>query len=202
MFEANAPESPSVVDEASLHTLHEQSTLELEAVSEKINTLEALLHPLATLKQRQAQLQRFKESLALLLSPNDETTSCIAEEEASLQQKKSKALLKRKHAIASFGDYAHRVFLPEKAFAEADDVLRYRHSINYEFFKAIVLNGGCATTQQVKHYLVEQAVKTQQGKTFEQASLSEISARMGYLVKRGVVTNIAPGQFVSCLGWQ
>jgi hypothetical protein len=97
---------------------------------------------------------------------------------------------------------ADHTFLPEKAFAEADNVLRKRTSINYELFRAVVLNGGQASTEQIKNYLLENDVRQPgNGQSFEHVELTDISSRINYLVRKGLVKPDGRGRFVAVPGW-
>jgi hypothetical protein len=94
------------------------------------------------------------------------------------------------------------VFIPELALQEASTLLRRKNSINYELFRAIVLNGGRADTQTVKRYLLEHDIRQPgSGENFERVALTDISSRVNYLVRKGVVTSDGHGSFVSRFGW-
>ncbi len=93
-------------------------------------------------------------------------------------------------------------FLPDRAFSQVNEVLRKKTSLNYELFRAIVFNGGQANTEQIKSYLLENNIKQPaSGIGFEDVELTDISSRVNYLVRKGLVNPDGRGNFVSCLGW-
>lgn len=93
-------------------------------------------------------------------------------------------------------------FFPDQAFRDVNAVLRKRTSLNYELFRAIVFNGGMASTEEIKQYLVENAIKQPaSGEGFEQVELTDISSRVNYLVRKGIVNPDGRGTFISNLGW-
>lgn len=201
----------SLVDQSHLEQLYAQSSQELETVQSDISKLEEHLHELVELKQRARQLETLRYSLGhMLKSPESPLTldDLVLDAEKSTATPSPRAHSSRKHKSytimqkeAPLPDYTNGVFIPEKAFEDADHILTHRQSINYEFFRAIVLNGGHASTRDIRDYLIDNKIKTQNGKGFEDSKLSEISARVAYLVKKGVIRAIAPGRFLSCFGW-
>jgi hypothetical protein len=182
----------SVLDTSHLQHLLKQSEAELADVQARIVTLEETLENLEALRHKVKQLKAFQQGIQQALSP------ALVKEAPSTKQKISRSY-RTSSSLLSSG--ATGVFLPELAFKEADEVLRHRQSINYEIFRAVVLQGGQAHTTDIRDYLITENVKTPQGKDFKTATLSEISARVAYLVKRGVLRPIAPGRFQSCFGW-
>ena len=93
-------------------------------------------------------------------------------------------------------------FLPELAFHQADSLLKRKSSINYDLFRAIVFNGGQASTEQIRQYLIEHRIKQPaSGESFDDVELTDISARVNYLVRKGLVKAEGRGVFSSCLGW-
>jgi hypothetical protein len=94
------------------------------------------------------------------------------------------------------------MFLPEMAFNQVDAVLRKKTSINYDLFRAIILNGGKASTEEIKRYLISNHIKQPaSGEGFEDVELTDISSRVNYLVRKGIVRPDGRGTFISCLGW-
>ncbi len=93
-------------------------------------------------------------------------------------------------------------FIPEHAFQQASLILTRRNSINYELFRAIVFCGGVATTDDIRAFLLQHDIRQPgTGETFEDMGLSDISSRVNYLVRKGIVKPDGRGVFVSCLGW-
>lgn len=100
------------------------------------------------------------------------------------------------------GRHQAGTFIPDRAFQQVNQVLRKRNSLNYELFRAIVFNGGQASTEQIKQYLVDhQITQPASGQGFEAVELTDISSRVNYLVRKGLVNPDGRGNFVSCLGW-
>ena len=184
----------SIIDTQNLDQLLQASQEELHQIKARIQTIEAYVEELTELHQKAAKLEAFQRGVDALLHPEKYVPLSTREEVP--KTKKVKMPYQGVLSAESTG-----VFLPELAFQEADEVLRHRQSMNYEIFRAVVLNGGKATTAEVRHYLIEQNIRTPQGKSFEKATLSEVYPRIAYLVKRGVLRPIGPGYFLSCFGW-
>ena len=92
--------------------------------------------------------------------------------------------------------------MPDQAFDEAGKYLKKKGSINYELYRAVVFSGGRATTEQIRDYLVENGItRPGNGEPFDGAPLTEISSRINYLVRRGIVVPSNRGEFVSVYGW-
>lgn len=99
--------------------------------------------------------------------------------------------------------FVDAVFLPEKAFQLGDSYFQDKQSISYHMFRAIVLNGGRATTDQIRRFLVDQGVSQpkKDGQGFEGVSATRISSQVNYLVRRGLVALTGNGQYVCRFGW-
>jgi hypothetical protein len=95
------------------------------------------------------------------------------------------------------------IFIPEMAFNGVSNVLRRKETLNYELFRAVVLNGGRADSHAVKQYLVEHDVRLPgSGERFDAVPLSNIASRLHYLVRKGIIAQESRGSFVSRYGWQ
>ena len=82
-------------------------------------------------------------------------------------------------------------------------MLKKQNSINFELFRAIVFNGGQASTEQIRQYLVENRIAMPgTGQFFDDIPLTDISSRVNYLIRKGLVTSGGRGVFVSTLGWE
>ncbi len=184
----------SVIDAQNLDLLLQQSRDELTQIKDRILLLEGYVEELAELRQKAWQLEAFQTGIDALLNPSKKPVLV----QDPRQEKPRKSPPSHQNVLSAD---SNGVFLPELAFQQADEILRHRQSMNYEIFRAIVLNGGKATTAEVRHYLIEQNIRTPQGKSFENATLSEVYPRIAYLVKRGVLRPIGPGYFLSCFGW-
>lgn len=180
----------SVVDLQHLETLMQASEAELQEIQTRIQTLEVAVAELDALRLKATQLQQFQAGLTPLLQGG-----------LPVKENPTPKRTARPHAHRLLPEAASGAFFPERAFEEADAIIRHRQSVNYEIFRAVVLNGGQATNAEIRRYLIEQEIRTPQGKTFQDAKLSEISARVAYLVKRQVLYPIGPGRFRSCFGW-
>lgn len=203
----------SIVDAQNLELLLKQSKEELAQTIDRIRTIEGYIDELDDLHEKVLQLEAFQAGLSELLHLLKKPLEVkMVEKEARLVEKEAKKFAAEKAGKSSkkksppayqnaLSTESNGVFLPELAFKQADEVLRYRQSMNYEIFRAIVLNGGKATTAEVRNYLIEQDIRTPQGKGFENSKLSDVYPRIAYLVKRGVLRPIAPGYFLSCFGW-
>jgi hypothetical protein len=191
----------SIVDYQNLTELLAQSKEELAEVQKRIKLLTGYVEELDDLHEKVLQLEAFQASLGHLLH--------LLKKPVELRQshqshpKPLAYLLDPSEPTfqTMLSPESSGVFLPELAFQQADAVLRHRQSMNYELFRAVVLNGGKASTAEVRAYLIEQNIRTPQGKTFENSKLSDVYPRLSYLVKRGVLRPIGPGYFLSCFGW-
>jgi hypothetical protein len=204
------PDAPtaSVLETGHLETLRESTYAELRLVRERIEVLQQQVLELAALQEKEAQLAGLETHLGMLLEGRAVCLQPSVPERGQAASSETGELRGRKrrkaysHSETLLPEHSTGAFFPEKAYTEADDVLRHRFSMNYEIFRAIVLNGGQASTREIRQYLIDQRIKTAAGKTFEDTPLSEISARTAYLVKRQVIRPIAPGRFQSCFGWE
>jgi hypothetical protein len=192
----------SVVDNQNLNLLLQQSKEELTQIKDRIQLLEGYVGELEDLHEKVLQLEAFQagiETLLHLMTKPVELRQSRKPNAKPLAKPSSKKSFSSHQNVLSAD--SNGVFLPELAFQQADEILRHRQSMNYEIFRAVVLNGGKATTAEVRNYLIEQNISTPQGKSFENATLSEVYPRIAYLVKRGVLRPIGPGYFLSCFGW-
>jgi len=181
-----------------LEGLLNQTESELKELQPKIDKLEKSLLELRELKLVKQRLLTLKMSLSTILENIDKDK--VKEEnaeflEANLAQTEAK--------LFNFsGLSASKSFYPDKALQDVDRILKQRNSLNYEMFKAVVFNGGKATTEEIKRYLVEAGLKQpQSGEGFDAVPLTEISSRANYLVRKGILQPLERGAFYSTLGW-
>jgi hypothetical protein len=200
----------SLADTPRLEALLQEAQTELAHITPQLMTLELTLNQVQAqvgeLKQKRQRLLGLTSSLSALLVPspvascvNDANSHHIPNAEKIKETQKPKSVKRQLPLLPPSSD---GVFLPALAFKQGDTILKRKDSINYEIFRAIVYQGGQATTEQIRQYLVEQKVvipKT--GETFETVSLSEISARVSYLVKHGIARSVGTGSYLSCFGW-
>jgi hypothetical protein len=197
----SAPAAPPalVLDEPHLKELYRQTKRELSEAKVRLIELEEQQALLEKTRLRVAQLEGLERQLHYMVQGEAPPESAFAQTlHANDKRRKRKAYT---HTETLLPQSSTGAFFPEKAYAGADEILQYRHSVNYEIFRAVVLNGGQASTRDIRDYLIEHNIKTPAGKTFEATRLSEVSARTAYLVKKGVIQAIAPGRFQSCFGW-
>jgi len=200
-----------------LEDLLNETEKELEAIQPQIDKLEKQLDRLKELKLAKQKLITLKLSIKSILSnfstsPENEVSSSFNTQE--LSKKTDTSLLNNMSEASQVTSYtaagvtstplilpgAH--FLPERAFSQVNLLLRKSTSINYDLFRAIVFNGGKATTEQIRQYLVENRVKQPgNGQGFEDVALTDISSRVNYLVRKGIVKPEGRGAFISLLGW-
>ena len=94
------------------------------------------------------------------------------------------------------------IFIPDVAISEVKKYLRTKNNLNYEIYKAVVFNSGEVTTEELKTYLVENNIKQPKtGKGFKDVELKEISSRVNYLVRKGVLSSPSAGSFRTVFGW-
>ena len=184
----------SLADPEQLQQLYQQACDELDQLEPDLRQLEvdlaAMQQRYQTLKQNKQRLLTIKLSLHHLVKPDDHA------EAAETLPMDIKPVMPTT-AVTHNDDFSADV-----AFHEINQRLRQRDSVNYEIFRAIVYQGGRANTEQVKQYLIEQNIRQPaNGDDFKQVTLADISARVNYLVKKGLVTIEQRGQFKSVYGW-
>jgi hypothetical protein len=185
----------SLADPSRLTALLAEAQQELAQLTPQIEALEAGLQQLPTLKQQQHRLLALTHSLGLLLNPQQATNKPFASP--------TKAKTPRHRVLSALPTEQWGVFIPELAFEQANETLKRKNTINYEIFKAIVYQGGIATTDDIKAFLVAQQVRLPQtGETVEGLGLSAISARAAYLVKHGLVELVEAGRYLCKVGWE
>jgi hypothetical protein len=194
-----------------LEELLDETESELANLQPQIEKLEKQLDKLKELKLAKQKLITLKLSIKSILSnfstsQNDNTTTPV--DAVNLTKKLSQEALNNKTStsqatsLTSAPANPGEIFLPEQAFAEVNTVLRKRTSLNYELFRAIVFKGGKASTEDIKAFLVENDIRQPaSGESFEAVDLTDISSRVNYLVRKGVVKPDGRGNFISLLGW-
>ncbi len=206
----------SISSTKRLTDLLDETEKELSALEPQIEKLEKQLEKLKELKLAKQKLITLKLSIKSILanfSESEAAPDTTTVTGADLSELSSSGLVKsvapltsqasvlRQHSPA-ISQFAGKMFLPERAFREVNTVLRRKDSLNYELFRAIVFNGGIASTESIKAYLVENRIKQpSSGEGFEHVELTDISSRVNYLVRKGVVIPDGRGQFISSPGW-
>lgn len=213
-------EAKTVAKISSTHRMEallSETEEELQRIEPQIEKLEKQLEKLKELKLAKQKLITLKLSIKSILtnfsdartmSSIDLRTTEMLSRESTLNLAKNLSPVSTDYKNASLVAKAPEpvrlpgTFLPDMAFNQVNEVLRKRSSLNYELFRAIVFNGGQANTEQIKEYLVEHHIKQPaSGETFENVALTDISSRVNYLVRKGLVNPDGRGNFVSCLGW-
>lgn len=189
----------SIVSSERLGDLLQEADSELSKIQPEIEALERAVQQLKDLKQSKQKLLSLKFSLQSIIdgfSQERITKNSEGEALAHLEVPIAKLSSGQIEAL----DQA--TFYPEQAFEAADTVLKQKQSTNYELFRAIALNGGKAGTETIKQYLIEHRIQQPaSGEGFEEVPLSEISARVNYLVRKGLVTPNGKGLFIATVGW-
>lgn len=204
-----------------LEELLGETERELEHLQPKIDKLEKQLDKLKELKLAKQKLITLKLSIKSILSnfsesKKDVTNTLVMNNELSeilsfsnedvskrTSQHSDKTSPTAKGITSDVTkESASAMFLPEMAFNQVDAILKKKTSINYDLFRAIILNGGKASTEEIKQYLLDNHIKQPaSGEGFESVELTDISSRVNYLVRKGVVRPDGRGTFISCLGW-
>ena len=175
---------------------------ELESVLVRLQELKKTKQKLITLKlsiqsilnnYTGAKLNKMEENLTESLSFNakDKLNSYITSPKTKVSGKSVKNI---QDELGSF--------YPDKAFEQANLILKQKNSINYELLRAIVLSGGSASTQVIKDFLLEHDIKLPaSGESFAEVALTDISARVNYLIRKGLVVPAGRGVFRVTVGW-
>lgn len=185
----------SISSEKRLETMLKETEAELAMLQPRIEKLEKAQQELMTLRQTKQKLITLKLSLQSILENYTEDSL-----ETPLQPFVFSPTLSTRppHMLEASG-----TFFPNQAFEEAKHLLRRKNSLNYELFRAIVLKGGQATTEEIKDYLVKGNItQPNSGIGFESVPLTDISSRVNYLVRKGVVQSDGHGTFMVTVGWQ
>ncbi len=194
----------SLVEESRLEELLANAVEELAQLQPAIDELEAMIGQLNDLKRRKQRLIAFKLSLETLMQPAAQVEAPSGGLPVGVYGN-TVASAKMDNAnphTMSMNELRLKAFYPDQAFAETEALLPRKESINYELFRAIVLNGGKATTEEIKAYLLDNnVVSPTTGEGFEDVGLSQISSRVNYLMRKNIVASMGGGLFVSNYGW-
>lgn len=188
----------SVVAPTRLNELIQEADAELASIQPRIEELEALADELKELKLAKQRLLTLKMSLNTLVE-----NSTRSEVEFTVDHAEGPDWTLAENKLYNFSELsASKTFQPDEAFRQVDQFLKQKLSLNYEMFKAVVFNGGKASTEEIRAYLVDNKVQQPQtGEGFENVPLTEISSRANYLVRKGVLHPMDRGVFYTHLGW-
>jgi DNA repair exonuclease SbcCD ATPase subunit len=198
-------ESFSLVSELRLEKILEEADQELNKIQPHIEYLEESLKKLSELKQKKHKLLALKASIKSLLNQNDVNNDFFQNQMSHINNDTNKLVTSgttSAHVIDINNTYESNLFVPELALTQVKQFLRTKNNLNYEIFKAVVYNGGEATTEEIKRYLVSNKItQPKTGKTFDDVELKDISSRANYLVRKQVLVTVAPGVFKTILGY-
>lgn len=186
----------SLASPERIQQLLDETTQELESIQPRIAELEAMADELKELRSNKQRLLTLKMSLgAMLEGMNRISIDDILPAESLRTQSVSDEDFNLLAATQEFST--------ERAMQQVDQVLKQRDSLNYEMFKAVAHLGGKATTQEIKDFMVNAGVHMPQtGQNFEEVPLTEVSSRLNYLVRKGVLRPLGRGHFFTQLGWE
>jgi hypothetical protein len=202
----------SLANPLALQAILQQADAELAQLDPQVLALETQLASIQTqlsdLKQSKRKLVTLRLSLQALLAPDVASASPPLDPPPVLLSKPLASdpvpavVLPQQAKQGMQASYRKQTFLPDQAFQQADTLLKQKQSLNYDLFRAIVFNGGIANTEQIRDYLITQGIQQpNSGGSFATVDRSEISARVGYLIRKGLVEAMGKGQFIAKLGW-
>ncbi|MBY0449502.1 MAG: hypothetical protein K2X01_02605 [Cyanobacteria bacterium] len=190
---------------------------ELAVLQPEVDRLEDALQQLQSLKATKQKLLTLRMSIRAIMENyhqdthvSDENTSAnaslytpnYASNHVSSYTQRPVQQPVLPHYVLKGTPFELQQFNPETALSAAKDILRQQYSINTILYQAIVDCGGVATTEMIKHYLLENGIQQPaNGMGFEDIPLSEISSRVNYLVRKGLVSSIRRGTFAAANGW-
>ncbi len=182
---------------------------ELAVLQPEVDRLEEALLQLQSLKATKQKLLTLRMSIRAIMEnyhqdthASDENTSASASFFAPSYAIRPVQQPVLPHYVLKGTAFEQQQFNPEAALSAAKDLLRQQYSINTILYQAIVECGGVATTEMIKHYLLENGIQQPaSGLDFKDVPLSEISSRVNYLVRKGLVTSIRRGTFAAANGW-
>lgn len=182
--------------------LIEEAKNELSIIEPKIERLEKGLLKLEQLREKQKTLKALILNLQSVSQEKEIELSVINSNATKIKSTQ----LNQSNAGVSFSIdtlNGRKVFIPEVAISNAQNYLREKNNINYEIYKAVVSNMGTATSKEIKHYLVKNGIKQpKNGQTFDDVPLKEITSRINYLVRRGLLIAYTPGAYSTAFGWE
>lgn len=172
---------------------------ELQAIQPRLDELERALLELNELKRTRQRLLGLKTSLQNLLDTATQAVVMASPDHHYASAQPLVALGSLDFSVLSTSN----TFYPDKALHQVDHYLKHKGSLNYQIFQAVVYNGGKATTEQIRTFLIENdARQPQTGEGFENEPLSQISSRANYLVRKGILHPTDRGSFFTHLGWE
>jgi hypothetical protein len=195
-------ENNSIASNERIAVLINEAESELAILKPEIEYLEQCQKKLSQLKDQQFKLNSLIISLKGVIRNNNFDTHTSKEKLTELKNINSNNSIVDVTIVDINNENKRKVFMPDQANSQVKNFLRTKNNLNYELFKAVVFNSGIATTQEIKNYLVDNNIKQpKSGNGFESVELKEISSRINYLVRKGILTSPESGSFRSVFGW-
>jgi len=193
----------SLASNNRLETLVSEAISELESITPEIEYLEECVAKLNELKERKHKLASLIVNLKSILPRQKQTQDNSNKAITNLMKNKENVRQPNVNKISIDTINGRKVFVPEVALYDAKNYLRTRNNINYEIYKAIVFNTGEATTEEIKYHLIKNNIKRPKtGEGFKNVPLSEISSRINYLVRKGLLISYSSGVYSTVYGWE
>lgn len=198
--------SQSLASDLRIKKLIEEAEQELNKIQPEIDYLESCLTKLNELKLKKNKLLSLKASLKVILNQANTTISNITNSNLNLKNITNQLVMSGNNLSSETQNSTtlqHKLFIPELALDQVVHFLRPNKNLNFEIFKAVVHNGGQASTEEIKEYLIANKIcQPKTGKYFDDVELKDISSRANYLVRKKLLITSRPGLFASVLGFR
>lgn len=198
----NKKQKLSLTNIDRMQGLIDEAKKELETIEPKIARLEKSVLQLEELKDKRHKLRALILNLQSIFSEDDSLidVNIINADNGNINNL-TPFNTKGKISIDTLN--GRKVFIPEVAISNAQNYLRTKNNINYEIYKAVVANTGSATSEEIKYFLIKNGIKQpKNGQPFDDVPLKEISSRINYLVRKGLLISYAPGAYSTAFGWE
>lgn len=179
--------------------LIDEAKKELESIEPKISRLEKSVLQLAELKDKRRKLKALIVNLQSIFAKENTSidVNIINADPVIVSQ------INAQDKISIDTLNGRKIFIPEVAISNAQNYLRTKNNINYEIYKAVVANTGSATSEEIKYFLIKNGIKQpKNGQPFDNVPLKEISSRINYLVRKGLLISYTPGAYSTVFGWE
>jgi hypothetical protein len=201
----NREDNFSIVSTNRLEKLLEEADTELNKIQPQIDYLEECVEKLHDLKLKKQKLLSLKASVKTLVNNSDTTYNYVRNNKDRLNPDIITAVKSHLNITDKTNadlTSAQNFFVPELALNQVKSYLRTNNNLNFEIFKAVTYNGGHATTDQIREYLIKNKIKMPKtGKYFDEVELKEVSSRANYLVRKQLLISTSPGNFQATLGY-
>lgn len=197
----NKKQKLSLTNTNRMESLIEEAQKELNLIEPKIERLKKSILKLKELQEKRQKLKALILNLQSILNTPRDFSVNSNNALSSLFESDVNNYHATKISVDTLS--GRKVFIPDAAISNAQNYLRTQNNINYEIYKAVVENLGSATSEEIRHYLVKNNIQQpKNGKSFENVPLKEISSRVNYLVRRGLLISYAPGAYSTVFGWE